>query len=37
MVILVVGDKATVLGKLEKLGYGPVIELDADGSPVGGG
>ncbi|WP_374951215.1 M16 family metallopeptidase [Mucilaginibacter sp.] len=32
MVILVVGDKATILPGLQKLGY-PIVELDADGKP----
>jgi len=32
--ILVVGDAATVRAPLEALGYGPVISLNADGSPV---
>jgi zinc protease len=32
--ILVVGDKASVLGPLQALGYGPVTELDIDGNPL---
>jgi zinc protease len=35
MVILVVGDKATVMEPLSKLGYGDVIELDTQGNVIG--
>ncbi|MEM7431585.1 MAG: pitrilysin family protein [Pseudomonadota bacterium] len=33
MIIVVVGDKATILPELEALGY-EIVELDADGNPV---
>lgn len=35
MSVLVVGDKTAVSDDLEALGYGPPIELDIDGDPVG--
>ncbi len=36
MAILVVGDKEVVLGQLEGLPYGEVVELDVHGRPVSG-
>jgi len=33
MTVVVVGDKATILPDLEKLGYN-IIELDTNGKPV---
>ena len=32
--ILLVGDKAKILGGVQKLGY-PIVELDVDGNPTG--
>jgi zinc protease len=31
--ILLVGDKAKILGGVQKLGY-PIVELDVDGKPI---
>jgi len=34
LAILVVGDKAAILPELQKLGLGPIVELDKQGNPV---